>query len=263
MTSQGLRERTATPIDGEHGLEAVAERFWVGAGKPPSYPCDLRRDILWTLPLWVKDVPHLSTRTANLWAANSRIPYSFAGRDRPLRGCLLAYRDNGVILLDSEDPTDEQLFTLAHELAHFLLDYEAPRRRALAALGEGVRPVLDGQRPPTLDERVHAALERAPLGVMRHLMERPEKGLPTGDVLYIEDRADRLALEILAPASLVLSSLKEPASPRPYSEKLAYLSSLLISQYGLPAALAGEYASYLLARQGRPTFADWLAGTDM
>ena len=47
-------------------------------------------------------------------------------------------------LVDANDPDNERRFTTAHELAHFLLDYAEPRRKAIEALGEGIVPVLDG-----------------------------------------------------------------------------------------------------------------------
>jgi hypothetical protein len=171
---------------------------------------------------------------------------------------LLAYKDSGVIFLDAEMEEDERRFTLAHELAHFLLDSRAPRMRALAALGEGVRLVLDGLRPPSVEERVHAVLEGTPLGVVGHLMERPAAGLPSSAVLGIETRADRLALELLAPASLVLEKV-EGLRGMPYRERVDSLAALLVREHGLPAGIARVYASGLLHGSGGPGFRDWLA----
>jgi Zn-dependent protease with chaperone function len=166
-----------------------------------------------------------------------------------------------VVFLDSEMPEDERRFTLAHELAHFLLDYRAPRMRALVALGEGVRPVLDGLRPPSVEERVHALLEGTPLGVVGHLMERPTAGLPSSAVLSIETRADRLALELLAPAALVLEKVKG-LRRMPYRERVDALAALLVREHGLPAGIAGRYASGLLHSHVGPSFRDWLSGQE-
>ncbi|MFN8557423.1 MAG: ImmA/IrrE family metallo-endopeptidase [Dehalococcoidia bacterium] len=56
-----------------------------------------------------------------------------------------------MIIVDSSDAPDEVRFTVAHEAAHFLLDYEQPRARAVAALGAGAlaaRSTATG-RPPS------------------------------------------------------------------------------------------------------------------
>ncbi|HZQ09243.1 MAG TPA: ImmA/IrrE family metallo-endopeptidase [Anaerolineae bacterium] len=35
-----------------------------------------------------------------------------------------------MIFLDGSDPANEQRITVAHEIAHFLVDYQMPRARA-------------------------------------------------------------------------------------------------------------------------------------
>lgn len=242
-------------------IERAAEEFWTLAHQAPSYPVELEEAIGWALPLEIRRAPGLWIRDVHHWAERAGIPYRFAGRDRRLRGCLIAYRDNGVVFLDGADPADEQRFTLAHELAHFLLDYRMPRHRALDALSESIRAVLDGQRPPTMGERMQAVLADAPLGVLSHVMERPDAGLPAAMVLAIEDRADRLALELLAPASRVLERLHHASLPRPYTRRLTHLSTILTAEYGLPTEIAASYARILLRRDGGPSVRDWLLGT--
>ncbi len=246
-------------IVADYAIENAAREFWTLAGGAPEYPCDLEASLHWALPLDVLAVPGLRVSYVNNYARRAGLPYHFSRRDRRLWGCLLAYKDGGVVFLDADMPGDERRFTLAHELAHFLLDYRAPRMRALAALGEGIRPVLDGLRPPSMEERVHAVLEGAPLGVVGHLMERPTAGLPSSAVLSIETRADRLALELLAPAAVVLESIA--ALPRrSYGERVDALAALLVKEYGLPAGIAGRYASGLLHDNGGTSFRDWLSG---
>jgi Zn-dependent peptidase ImmA (M78 family) len=39
----------------------------------------------------------------------------------------MARAGHGFISLDGSDADDERRFSLAHELAHFLLDYQDPR----------------------------------------------------------------------------------------------------------------------------------------
>ncbi len=241
-------------------LEERAEEFWCLAGGRPEDPCDLESAVIWAFPLEISRILHLQVSDVRTKLRRHGIALEVTGSERRLRGCLVAYGEGGLILLDASDPPEEQRFTLAHELAHYLLDYYTPRQRALAALGESIRPVLDGLRPPTLEERVHALLSRVSLGVLQHLMERPEAGLPTGAVLDAEDWADRLALELLAPAAPLLDRLSSAVLLRNYPERMAALSQLLTARHGLPLTLATDYARLLIRHQGGPSFRDWLFG---
>ncbi len=243
----------------DYAVENAAREFWMLVGSAPDYPCDLEGSIPYALPLHVQAVPGLRVNYINSHARKTGLPYHFPGRDRRLYGCLLAYKDVGIIFVDPGMEEDERRFTLAHELAHFLLDYRAPRLRALAALGEGIRAVLDGLRPPTIEERVHAVLEGTRLGVVGHLMERPAAGLPSSAVLGIESRADRLALELLAPAWLVMEKAEE-GSGASHRERVNTLAAMLVREHGLPAGIARRYANGLLHSAGGPGFRDWLSG---
>jgi len=239
-------------------VENTAQEFWALAGGAPKYPCDIKAAIIFTSPLEVYPVPGLRVSQVLVWAQRVHVPLRIRGRNRRLHGCLIAYKGKGTVFFDEQDADDEQCFTLAHELAHFLLDYQAPRQRAVSLLGTSILPVLDGERPPTLQERLHAVLSTVPLGVLSHLMERPDEGLPTNAVLDVEDRANRLALELLAPAFPLCELMRSVAAPRGFNTRLAFLTQHLITEYGLPPAIASSYARYLLHQLGEPTFRDRL-----
>ena len=172
----------------------------------------------------------------------------------------MADRGMGTIFFDTSDTDDEQQFTLAHELAHFLLDYEVPRQRSVETFGASILPVLDGDRLPTPAERLHAVMSGISLGTMCHFMERPDDGLPAHIVLDVESRADRLALELLAPAALLHTLMRQESAPRGFNARLLFLTQHLVDEYGLPAAIASSYARFLLGQWGEPTFRDWLFG---
>ena len=239
-------------------IENTAQEFWALVGTTPSYPCDIKAAITLTLPLELYAIAGLRVKDVLDWAKRIRLNCLIRGRDRRLHGCLIADRGKGTIFFDTRDHENEQRFTLAHELAHFLLDYQAPRQRALTILGETILPVLDGDRPPALAERLHAVLGTVPLGVMSHLMERPDEGLPSNIVIDIEDRANRLALELLAPARPLQNVMEQATTPRGFSTRLAFLTELLITHSGLSGAIATSYGHYLLRQFGEPTFRDWL-----
>jgi hypothetical protein len=248
-------------MDNEPLIENTAQEFWALAGAAPIYPCALDMPMLLNLPLAIYAIKHLRVRDVTAWMRSVGIEHCIAGRDRRLHGCLVANRGMGAIFYDAEDTEEEQRFTLAHELAHFLLDYQAPRQRAIAILGETILPVLDGERMPTPTERLHAVLGTVALGTMSHCMERPGEGLPGSAVLDIEDRANRLALELLAPAALLTERLQLPTIPRGFKARLYFLTRLLTGEHGLPANIAAAYARFLLRKLGEPTFRDWLFET--
>src|SRR5579875_2639953 len=213
-------------MDNEPLIENTAQEFWALTGAAPTYPCALDLPMQLNLPLAIYPVKHLRVRDVTAWMRSVGIEHCIAGRDRRLHGCLVANRGMGAIFYDAEATEEEQRFTLAHELAHFLLDYQAPRQRAIAILGETILPVLDGERAPTLAERLHAVLDIVSLGTMSHCMERPGDGLPAGSILDIEDRANRLALEILAPAALLTERLRQTAL-QGFNARLYFLTQLL------------------------------------
>jgi Zn-dependent peptidase ImmA (M78 family) len=217
----------------------LVDLFWREVGRPEAFPRRLRDSLRWTsFDLTIEELPGLTTRGVEKILARSGCPRSLAGPDRSLRGCLLADNGAGWIFLDANDGLPERTFTLAHELAHFLADYWQPRQRAVAVLGPGILEVLDARRPATLAERLHALLRETPLGSHLHLMDRPTDHVNVA-VNRAEDRADRLALELLAPAEEVLRRLEGEAN-RVVAERV------LVEEFGLPLTLARPYAQILI-----------------
>jgi len=191
------------------------------------------------MPLSVVLLPRLSIGAALQWLQKCGMVCEFPGADRPLRACLVARRGHGVALVDGSDVDAEQRFSIAHELAHFLREYWSVRRRVCKRLGAGVLAVLDGERPPTAEERLHALLRHVSFGLHLHLMERDNEGNPASvSIAQAEEDADRLAFELLAPAEHVLAD-GIPSSRGGLADKLRQV-------YGLPGPQAVEYAGILV-----------------
>lgn len=240
----------------EAWLTSTADTFWSLAGEPIAPPRDLARVASRLLPLSIVSLAHLSVTEVERWLTQRHIPYQFLCRDRALCGCIVAARGHGLLFLDTDDAADERRFTAAHEIAHFLLDYDARRRRALALFGESIRPVLDGERLPSAGERIDAVLSSVPLGVYVDMMPRSAQGsIDQGSILRAEERADRLALELLAPAEHVLAQL--PAVAAQPLERVRAATDVLVSVYGLPRQVARTYAATVV-RQPQPATAEWL-----
>lgn len=223
-------------------VSELAAEFWAAAGAEEPFPRQLLRPALRALQLDVVQLPALSVAGVLDWLRRRRVALPLVGPDRALRGCLVAGRGHGVIFIDGDDRSEEQRFSLAHEVAHFLRDYLQPRRRAEARIGPQVRAVFDGERPPTPEERLHGLLGAVKVGFHTHLMARDPAGRPDEATTASERDADRLACELLAPAAAVLARLASSPKGDPYR----FLVRVLGEEFGLPEAPARRYAAWLV-----------------
>ena len=237
--------------DGE--IQFLAQWFWSRVPERGAYPRNLAAPVSWSLPLAIVTLPHLGIAKLRVWLDENGIQPLVEHADRPLRACLVASYGTGFVFLDGTDPEDERRFSLAHEIAHFIVDYLRPRTDALGAFGDTILPVLDGERAPTVEERLSSVLRGLKLGVYDHLMSRSESGaVENGNILRIEDNADRLALEILAPRKLVQSKIRS-------DETSQEICDLLVNHFGLPITIAEQYARILTPRRAQKrTFQQWL-----
>lgn len=239
----------------------VWDLAWERARIRPEFPCDVESLILYTFQLEVYPIDQLDVEGANRWAFKRGLPYQFLRENRRLQGCIYP-SETGTILVDASASGEEQRLTLAHELGHYLFDYYYPREQAIEELGPTIREVLDGKRQPTLEERVHGVLAHTPIGMISHLMERPEQGLVSNAVWEAEDRADQFALELLAPAVSLKKRMMSAQAPRAFRERLVFLENMLYAEYGLPHSITTFYAEMLLAQLGEPRMYSWLEGRE-
>ena len=239
---------------------ARADRFWRCAGVCETFPRSLERAVLWAVPLAVMKLPRLGLSELRTWLRHRGQSVSLDGPDRPLRACLIARNGRGIVVLDGTDTEDERRLSLAHELAHFLLDYLEPRERAVSAFGPTALEILDGIRPPSIQERVAGVLKGVTVNVHLHILERSVTGdVNRLNVLDAEDRADRLALELLAPRDVVLQQLSEMGVQWSAHAAVDKAAAVLTNRFGLPAAVADNYGRFLVSsRRAHTTFRDWL-----
>jgi Zn-dependent peptidase ImmA (M78 family) len=135
-----------------------------------------------------------------------------------------------VVFFDGTLDAAERRFTLAHELGHFLLDYDEPRRRVLRDAPE-LLEVIDGVRAPSPADRAQALLARVPIGVHTHLLEDEGNSRPD----HAEDQASRFALELLAPWEKAIDVAREAAREQaPYRLVLTRVAELISAQFDLP-----------------------------
>jgi hypothetical protein len=236
----------------------AVDLFWRQAGGVEPFPRKLERSVLLALPIAIIKLPRLHTDAIEDWLSKRSTPYSLGCNSRGVRGCLIAFRGRGLIFVDGTDPDSERAFTLAHEVAHFLMDYWLRRQKALAAFGSQICDVLDGRRVATADERLHASLTGIPIGIHINLMDRRGTAAGFNEILRnVENRADRVGLALLAPPFAVLARSK--ISARKFEERRKSVFEILVSQFGVPEIVASAYSRSLLAAIGKgPSWSEGL-----
>lgn len=233
---------------------ATADEFWACSGIAPKYPRSLEPAVFITCPIAIVRLPRLRLWKAIEWLSRKGIQHSRATSDKALHGYIAARGGTGVVFVDGSDAEDEQRFTVAHEVAHFLYDYLRPRAAAIRALGKGISEVLDGVRPPTAGERLAGVLRGVPLGFYTHIRDRHLDSELEGEQFEVEDKADQLALELLAPLGDVLASIRKEDT-----QQLDAICRVLTERYGLPMAVARLYSRTVLsAARSRRSFRQWL-----
>lgn len=211
------------------------DRFWGEDAGPEQFPRDLQLPIMINLPVAIIEIDDLTVGNLDQWLQVHQLPTLAAVANRPLRGCLAAYAGVGILFIDRSDDPDQRRVTLAHEIGHFVIDYLLPRED-VARRRPDLLAVLDGERAPTSAERFDALLADVPVGFHTHLLERDTHGGHLSSATaQVEDRAERLALELLAPMRSVLRETATAADSQ----------AVLRERFGLPAGVATRYANHI------------------
>lgn len=226
------------------------DEFWLRVGESEGFPRTLERAIALALPLTLVKLPRLRLWDIERYLQQRGISFQFDIATRPVRGCLIAYTGAGIIFVDGGDSANEQRVTVAHELAHFIVDYRIPRENAIQKIGARVVEVLDGKRAPLLKERVYGILNDAPIGTFLNLMERDALGDAVDvNIWKIEERADRIALALLAPPPEIFARVDLNA-PR-FEIRYTPMVQILQETFGLPEKMSRTYAWNLLDAIGK------------
>jgi hypothetical protein len=193
----------------ESELEHHAKQFWAGTDLADAFPRNIEQAIALKLPVTVVKLPVVTIRAVARWLERHNRTPVFPPYRRDLMGCLYADGGHGFIFVCGADEPEEQRLTLAHDIAHFLVDYWWPRLVVIEAMGSSILDVLDGHRHARPDERASAVLARVRLGPHWHLLPRQGDD-PDCDahIACVEDRADDLGQELVAPRSRVLDMLR-------------------------------------------------------
>lgn len=247
-----VTERPIRAKSPSQGMQAawLVEAVDLLSGDPGAdeFPRDVELAVLWRMPLAIIELEQLSGVNVGAWLAARGVHLPVHTPPGPLHGALVAFAGSGVLFLDAADDPAQRRLTVAHEGAHFAVDYWLPRLR-LAQRAPQLLEVVDGLREPDPEDHVDALLARIPFGVHTHLFERDEAG-GTRDIAvdHAEDRATQVAWELLAPRDAVVARTA-------HADDFTVVRTLE-ADFGLPRAAAREYAGYLRGGGGRRRF-DW------
>ena len=233
-------------------LEGRAADFWAETDLADAYPRSIEQAIALQLPVTVVKLPVVTVQAVGRWLRCHHDTPHFPPYRRDLMGCLYAACGHGFIFVCGADEPEEQRFTLAHDTAHFLVDYWWPRLRVIQALGTSITDVLDGRRRASIAERASAILAKVRVGPHYHLLPR-QNGEGDIHIACVEDRADELGLELVAPRTLVVKMMR--AMPAKVRADTQAACGALGNFFGLPAYVFGPLVSALHRTQS-PSFLD-------
>ncbi|MDP9352380.1 MAG: hypothetical protein M3P51_12670 [Chloroflexota bacterium] len=238
-----------SPIEPQ--MQELAAKFWTDAGEFGIMRYDLTRAVAFSLPLDLVLLSRLTMHHIEQWLEHRGVQYRFPCESRALRGCLLVYRGAGIVFVDGSDPREERHYTFAHEVAHFLVDYWLTRLQTVKEFGPEIIDVLDGQRSPHTGERLDSILLQVSIEPYVCLVEREAGRFVRSGIWAAENRADRLALELLAPADEVRTRVCANGAADDFFACRAEAQRLLLDEFELPIGVAEEYARRL---------AEWITG---
>lgn len=234
-------------------VREIAEDFWAPILPYRIFPVDIERVIAFSnLPLHINIIPGLDIEYIRNWIKEKQFPARLNKENCALHGFLLACEGHGVIFVNGTDHSDERRFTIAHELAHFLMDYYLPRINYINLYGNSILEILDGKRPATLQERLTFLVSHHPFPSFIHLLDHSGiTAYERAKLWNIEWQTDTLAFEILAPFHVVVAYLKELNLGKRFDLIFHQASDLLVSNFGIPSTLSFSYAKYIAGSLSR------------
>lgn len=240
-------------------IEQVAADFWNKSYVNYKPSPDLQRAISNLLNVDVITLGKLSIQKILDWFQQHQIPFKIESDERLLHGFLIAQSGVAFIFINGTDCPEERSFTLAHEIAHFIIETYIPTQQAIKKFGPSILPVLNGERSATISEQLTGVLSNISLKPYIDILDTKDlSGFDRLNIWSSEKLADQLAIELLAPRKLLLAEYRYNCySQISYCEALENLHVILVKKYALPNIIAKEYAKEILREiNGGPTLAE-------
>ncbi len=238
-------EKTRTVgLMSEHGVsvEYWAGWFWKRAGGRAGFPVDIGYAAMCALEVYIQEAAGLTTFSAVSRLKRDGIRSADGIDERRLHGCIRVSERGAVILVEEKDDEAQKRFTIAHEVAHYILEVRRHQERAADRLGYDFARVLHGFREATPPERIDAWLHNIRTDGLLHFMDRaPAGGYGCARTREAERLADDLAVEILAPRSELTGGIYS-FGRMGFPESLDAARQIAERRFGLPDGIAERYA---------------------
>ncbi len=241
-------------------IQRIAHEFWSKADPKHRLDFDIMNAVNGSLTVDLIPVQQLSLQKIDSWLVARTINIGIDVNDRNLHGALLIKNGSVFMFIDAAVCEMEQRFTVAHEVSHFLLDYQLPRERAILAFGQEIEEVLNGNASASTSQLVMSVIKGIDLNPYTLLIEKTGNGSFSNWCNFnSENEADYLALELLAPRARVINDTVSSARRLTYAQFTRKSQEILIEKYRIPVTVAHQYASELAYSVTKgPSFLDKL-----
>lgn len=230
-------------------LEHCAAAFWEPIPERSSFPRDLERYLSLHYQALIESLPGLTVQGVHEWLSANGIATTDPQNNRRLDGCIIAQKGHAVLFIDNALSPNERRMIVAHETAHFWIDYELPRRRMKFRYGDGGVQILDQERAPETVEILMAAAAGAPVQAFYHYHFKGHT-----QETDVEQRANTLACLLIAPRRDVLACANKCQITREDESKWL---RLLHQVFGMPDNWARGYLPLLQRDFRERSFSSW------
>ena len=174
-------------------IRELAADFWKEAGILPTYPVQptlLEQAICLLFPINIVRLNKLTAHKVAFWLAARKHTIELKD-DCRLCGLLFVHRGQGIVFIDGTLPPNEQCYTLAHEIGHYLVEFEYSQKQAKQFIGDSISEVFDGIRKPTVEEHLTGIITQTSVSPYIHFLEREQSSAEERFQVWVaEDRAD-------------------------------------------------------------------------
>lgn len=230
-------------------LEQCAAVFWEPIPQRNEFPRDLEQHLSLHYEASIESMSDLTVNRVQQWLLTKALASQVTLNDRRLDGCIIAQKGHAILFIDAALALDERRMIIAHETAHFWIDYELPRRRIKQRYGAAGMQILDKERPSHTVEVLMAAATGSPIQEFYHYHFKDRKR-----ETEVEQQANTLACLLIAPPREVLARARRCRIARDDESKWM---ELLHQGYGMPGNWARGYLPLLLRNIRGRSFSAW------
>jgi Zn-dependent peptidase ImmA (M78 family) len=231
--------------DWEHSAAA----FWEPIPEKHCFPRHLEEHLSIYYDASITLLSTLTVKRVHGWLTASGIPNQSPEHDRRLDGCIVAHHGHAFLLIDDALQPDERRMIVAHETAHFWIDYEWPRRRVASRFGQAGVELLDQERALSDADLLMATAAGVRIQTYYHYHAKSAQ-----QESEVERRANTLACLLIAPPNNVIS---EAARRHIACDDDARWLTLLHQQFGMPERWGRGYLPLLARQPVSPSYSSW------